>query len=145
MLIKNISALPLISFEKTDIPKFIKAMTNSGLIGFFGDDAMRNVRSANPIKSKNFVDFIYEMSEKDELKFDAVNLCKVIAETMFKAIKSRPYANEESYDAAFSDALELAREKYDGKAAKAGRKGYKEKSEKVFKLIRGAVGTNSAE
>lgn len=144
-LIKNISTLPLISFEKTDIPKFIKTMTNSGLIGFFGDDAMRNVRSANPIKSKNFVDFIYEMSEKDELKFDAVNLCKVIAETMFKAIKSRPYANEESYDAAFSDALALARENYDGKAAKAGRKGYKEKSEKVFKLIRGAVGTNSAE
>ena len=131
---KNISALPLISFEKTDIPKFINATINSGLIGFLFDDAFRNVRSASALKAKNFVDFIYDMSEKDDAKFDAVNLLKVIAETVDKAIKSRPFANEETYAAAFSDAISSAKAKYLEKSAKAGRKGYKEKAEKVFAL-----------
>lgn len=130
------SKLPVIGFEKTDIPKFVDAICNAAIIRFFTDDILKGVRSIGVIKAKNCVDFIYEMSNSSAYKYEAENFCGIISDIIKGLINSRRFADDETYSLIFDAVIIDMKEDYLARSKKLGHKGYKEKAERVFGLIK---------
>lgn len=132
---KEASSFPLNGYDKVDLPLIKEAILNSDIADMLTGDMYAYVRSIKPIKAKSLIDFIVELSEKAELKFEVENLVKVIGKILSFAVKYRTASNEESEKKLYSEVLEGIKSKYEKQAKQKGQKKYKEKSDLFFCLF----------
>ncbi len=132
---KEITVLPTIGFERTDLPGLRQAIWNSATIKFLRKDLMAYIRSENSLEPKRLVDFIYEMSEEEDTAAEARNLSKAVSSVIKEFVYSRPLSDREVYKSLYKEIVKDFRYEYEQDARDAGRDLYAQKSEKTFSLI----------
>lgn len=132
---KEITVLPPVGFETTDLPVFRQAIWNSATVKFLRKDLMASTRSERALEPKRLVDLIYEMSEKEDTVSEAVNLGKAVSSVIKEFVYSRPFSDREIYESLYKEIVKDFRNEYEQDAKNEGRNLYAEKSEKTFSLI----------
>lgn len=132
---KEVSSLPLNGYDKVDLPLIEKAILRSDIVNMLTGDMYAYVRSVKPIKAKSLIDFVVEMLQDVELKFETENLVKVIAEILTYAIRYRTANNIENEETLYSAVMSGIKNKYEAQAKQKGKRKYKENSDVFFDLF----------
>lgn len=136
---KEISLFPLNGYDSVDLPLIKEAILNTDIVDMLTGDMYAYVRSIKPIKAMSLIDFIVEMCENEDLKFEVENLVKVITEILSFMIKYRTANNIESEKKLYSEVLDGIKNKYEKQAKQNGQSKYKEKSDVFFCLFKKIV------
>lgn len=131
---KEISLLPAIGYEKTDVIKLKQAIKESPIVRFLSGDIMAKVRSEKSLRSKDFVDFLWEISDKEDTKAEAVNLGRTFYDLIEEMVNAR-HISEEAHICLFTEIFDELKDDYERKAKKAGKKNYSIKAAKAFEIM----------
>lgn len=131
---KEISDLPTIGFEKTDVTKLKNAILKSVLVRFLASNFMSKIRSEKALKAKNIFDMIFETSEDETEKAEAINIGRTVYDLLQTMVNSRPLS-EETRELLFKDIMKQLKEDYEQKSKRFGDKTNRKKSDMVFTFI----------
>lgn len=132
---KEVSSLPLNGYDKVDLPLIEEAILKSDIINMLTGDMYAYVRSVKPIKAKSLIDFIVEMSQNAELKFETENLMRVIGGILTFIIRYRTAKNIENEDTLYAAVMAGIKNKYESQAKQKGKRKYRESSDIFFDLL----------
>lgn len=132
---KEIFLLPVIGFEKTDIPRMRQTIWSGKILKFFRNDLMANVRSAKALEPKGLVDFIFSASEKEVTASEAVGLGRTISSVISELVHGRQLSEDDLYDQLYQEIIGALRSECEQKAQNTDQRSYIKKIERVFSLI----------
>jgi hypothetical protein len=103
----------------------------------FTENIFATLRSVNRLKGKTLIDFIFELSENEKTKKEAVNFARVLNSVLVYQCKKRVNGNEESFQTLYNGVIADIKQKYDKKAKQSDQKTDKKKLDLVLSLISG--------
>ncbi len=140
---RQIALLPPIGFVESDMLKFEREIFEGKFATFLNNDLFAYVCAEPPVKAKNFVDFLYDLTEKKTSE-EATNLAKTVVAVFRTMIYSRHLDAEDLYCTIFGRIMQSLKSEYEQNAKRAGRRLYRDKADRVFSLLDEAWASSSA-
>lgn len=131
---RQIALLPPLGFTESDMAKFEREISCGKFAAFLNNDLFAYVCSEPPVKAKNFVDFLYDLTDKKTSE-EATNLAKTVVDVFRTMIYSRHLDAEDLYCTIFGRIMQSLRSEYEQSAKRAGRRLYRNKADRVFSLL----------
>ncbi len=130
---KELSLLPPVGFEKTDLPVLKRAIVNGKTFRFLSGDLMANVRSARPLERVSLVDLLCAASAKAATATEAEGLGRTVGALLEALASSRPLSDAELTRSLYRELSDRLRKACaEGQDAKADSK----KFQRAFSLIK---------